>query len=77
MEDEGKKIKEKFENNKKRLKDEKGKKKWVSGALLGANSELNFCKNKLDQAWRTVKDLENTIELSNTMKKSTREDYEA
>lgn len=47
----------------------------MGGALLGVNFELNFRNNKLDQAWRIIKDLEKTIELSNVMKKAAREDY--
>ena len=31
----------------------------------------------LDQAYRTIKDLEKTVERSNAMKKEAREDYEA
>lgn len=77
MEDEGKKIKEKFENNKKRIRDEKEKKEWVGGALLGANSKLNIRNNELDRAWHIFKDLEKTVELSNAMKKASREYYEA
>lgn len=45
--------------------------------MLGANSELNFWSNKLDQAWSVVKDIEKIIELSIAMKKAAREDYEA
>lgn len=72
LEDKGEKVKEEFERNKKRLREVRGKRGWVGGALLGANFEINFRNNKLDQSWRTVKDLEKTIELSNAMKKASR-----
>lgn len=77
MEDKVKHVKEEFKINNKRLGEVEGKREWVGGALLGANSELNFRNNKLDQAWHIVKDLEKTVELSNVMKKATKEVYEA
>lgn len=66
-----------YENSKKRVREEKGKKEWVGGALLGANSKLSGRNNELDRAWRVVRDLERTLELTNMDKKSAREDYEA
>lgn len=53
-----------------------GKRVWVDGALQGANSERDFRNNKSDQAYYTIKDLEKTVERSNTMKED-REDYKA
>lgn len=77
MEDERKEIKEKFESIKKRIRDEKGKRDWVGGALLGANSELNGRNDELDRAWNIIRDLEKNVEFSNSMKKEAREDYDA
>ncbi|XP_050877467.1 uncharacterized protein LOC127081229 [Lathyrus oleraceus] len=77
LEDKGKQICEKFKDSKKRLRLAEGQRVWVGGALQGANPELDFCNDKLDQASRIIKDLENTVERSNAMKKEAREDYEA
>lgn len=62
------KIKENFEYSKKRLRNEKGKREWVGGAHLGVNYELNGHNDKLDRAWRVVRDLEKPVELSNLAK---------
>lgn len=77
MVDEGKKVKTLYESNKKRAREEKGKKEWVSGALLRADLELSGRNNELDRVYRVVWDLERTLELINMDKKSAREDYEA
>lgn len=77
LEDKGKEVKTLYETSKKRVREEKGKKEWVGGALRGANSELNGQNNKLDRAWRVVRDLERTLELTNIDKKSAKEDYKA
>ncbi|XP_050875887.1 uncharacterized protein LOC127079543 [Lathyrus oleraceus] len=77
LEDKGKQICEKFEDSKKRLRLADGQRVWVGGALQGANSELDFHNKELDRASRVIKDLENTVERSNAMKKEVREDYEA
>lgn len=73
----GKQVIEELEVNKKRLREVEGKRVWVSGVIQGANSELGFRNNKLDQAYCTIKDLEKTVERSHTLKKEVREDYEA
>lgn len=77
LEDKGKKVCDKFGDSKKRLRVAKGQRVWVSGALQGEKFELDFCNNKLDQSYRTIKDLEKTVDRSNPMKKEAREDYEA
>lgn len=77
LEDKGKQVKEEFMSNKKILREVLGKREWVGDALVGANSELNFCNNKLDQAYHTIKDLEKVVEMSNMMKKEAKEEYEA
>ena len=46
--DESKEVKAQFESSKKRAMDEKGKRGWVGGALLGANFELSGCNDELD-----------------------------
>lgn len=51
------------------LRKVEGQRVWVGGALQGANFELDFHNNKLDQAYQTIKDLERIVERSNTMKK--------
>ncbi|XP_050896034.1 uncharacterized protein LOC127102734 [Lathyrus oleraceus] len=61
LEDEGKEVKTLYESSKKRAREEKGKKEWVGGALLGANSELNGHNKELDRAWRVIQDLERTL----------------
>ncbi|XP_050918910.1 uncharacterized protein LOC127136394 [Lathyrus oleraceus] len=77
FEDNGKKVYEEFAVSKKRLKEVKYQRVWVGGALLGANSELDTRNDKLDQAYRSIRDLEKTFERSNSMKKEAREDYKA
>lgn len=77
LEDKGKQVCEEFTTNKKRLKEVEGQRIWVGGALLGANFELDACNENLDQAYRTIRDLEKTIERSNAINKEAREDYEA
>lgn len=77
LEDEDEKVKTLYESSKKRAMEEKGKKEWVGGALLRANSELSGRNNELNRAWRVIRDLERTLELSNMDKKSVREYYEA
>lgn len=77
LEDMGKQVSEEFEVSKKRLREVEGKRVWVGGPLQGANSELDFHNNKLDQTYCTIKDLENTVERSNTIKKEAQKDYEA
>lgn len=76
MGDKGNQVEEEFKVSKKRLREVEGKRVWVSGALQGANSELDF-SNKLDQAYHTIKDLEKIIERSNAMKKEAWEDYKS
>lgn len=77
LEDAGKKVKILYETSRKRVREEKGKKEWVGGAFPGANSELDGRNKELDRAWRVVRDLERTLELTNMDKKSAKEDYEA
>ncbi|XP_050897097.1 uncharacterized protein LOC127103903 [Lathyrus oleraceus] len=77
LEDKGKQLCEKFEDSKKRLRVVEGQRVWVGGSLQRDNSELDFRNDKLDQAYRVIKDREKTIERSNAMKKEAREDYEA
>lgn len=77
LEDKGKQVCEKFKDRKKRLRVAEGQRVWVGGALQGANSELHFCNDKLDQAFWTIKYLEKTFERFNAMKKEVIEDYEA
>ncbi|XP_050908917.1 uncharacterized protein LOC127122660 [Lathyrus oleraceus] len=77
LEDKGKQVREKFEDSKKRLRLAEGQRVWVGGALQGANFEVDFRNEELDRASRIIKDLENTVERSNAMKKEAREDYEA
>lgn len=50
LEDKDKQFCEEFEVTKKRLMEVEGKRVWVGGSLQGANSELDFFNNKLDQA---------------------------
>lgn len=50
LEDEGKEVKTLYESRKKRAREEKVKKEWVGGALLGESSELNGRNNELDRA---------------------------
>lgn len=69
LEDKGKQDCEKFTVSKKRLREVEGKKVWVDDALLGANFELETHNDKLDQAYRTIRDLEKTVERSNAMNK--------
>lgn len=76
LEDKGKQVEEEFEASKKRLREVEGKRVWVGGTLLGANSELDLC-NKLDQAYHTIKDHEKIIKRSTTMKKEAWQYYEA
>lgn len=75
--EEGKEVKTLYESSKKRTREKKGKKEWVGGALLEANSELSSHNDELDRACRVVRELERTLELTNMDKKSAREDYEA
>ncbi|XP_050890484.1 uncharacterized protein LOC127095902 [Lathyrus oleraceus] len=77
LEDKGKQVCEEFEVIKKRLREVEGQRVWVGHALQGSNFELDAHNNKLDQAYRTIKDLERTVERSNVMNKEVREDYEA
>lgn len=65
LEDKGKQVCEKIEDGKKRLWIAEGQRVWVGRALQEANSELDFRNDKLDQAYRTIKDLEKIIERSN------------
>lgn len=72
LEDKGKQVIEEFDAKKKRLREVEGQRVWVGGSLQGENSELDFCNNKLDQAYRTIKDLEKTVESLNATKVSQR-----
>lgn len=73
LEDKGKQVSEEFEVSKKRLREVEGKRVRVGSSLQGASFELDFRNNKLDQSYRTIKDLEKPVERYNTMKKEARE----
>lgn len=77
LEDKDKKVCEKFADSKKRLREAEGQRVWVGYALLGANPEIDARNDRLDQAFQTIRDLDNTFERSNAMKKESRENYEA
>lgn len=61
LEYECKQVKNLYQSSKKRAREEKWKKEWVGGAVLGANFELSCRNNELDWAWCIVWDLERTL----------------
>ncbi|XP_050908895.1 uncharacterized protein LOC127122635 [Lathyrus oleraceus] len=56
LEDKGKQVCEKFVVNKNRLREVEGQRILVGGVLQGANFELDGRNDKLDQAYRTIRE---------------------
>lgn len=66
---ERKEMKEKFTNNKKRVREENRKKECVGDDLVGANFELTNKSKELEPAKRSIQNLKKTVDQATKMKK--------